>query len=455
MTFDIRQDRAYLRAPSRSTRYLVVRLAAPDARRSGRLPVNVSLVLDRSGSMGGPKIRLAKEAVGRAIATLDARDRFSVVFYDDTIDVVVPSTPATADARAAASEALQRVDARGSTNLFGGWMRGCEQVALNADGEVVSRSLLLTDGLANVGVTDRFELETHAAELRRRGVATSTFGVGHDFDEALLEAMASAGGGNFYYIQDARQIGDFMTSELGEALEVVARDVRLEVTLPLGTQLEILGPERVERRAPEAWSVEVGDLVARQDRELVLRLSFASGRPGDAADITVMVQDRDGAFGARRAAARWIYADHATNDRRPAPRGRSAGGSPLRGAGADGGRWPQQGRRLPACVDLAPGGGRSDPELRAGRPGAARPRRGARGTGPPGGGRRHGAGPPEGDVQRRRLPPADADGGRAGDAAVLIPRRALIAEMTRPGRWPGRRSVRGSRDGAPRGRVSA
>ncbi|MFH1475421.1 MAG: VWA domain-containing protein, partial [Chloroflexota bacterium] len=237
MTFDIRQDRSYLRAPSRSTRYLVIRLTAPEARqRPGRLPVNVGLILDRSGSMGGPKIRLAKEAAERAVATLDAHDRFSVVFYDDTIDVVVPSTAATASARAAASEALRRVDARGSTNLFGGWMRGCEQVALHSGGEVVSRALLLTDGLANVGVTDRFELETHAAELRRRGVSTSTFGVGHDFDEALLEAIATAGGGNFYYIEDARQIGDFMTSELGEALEVVARDVRLEVTVPFGAQ---------------------------------------------------------------------------------------------------------------------------------------------------------------------------------------------------------------------------
>jgi Ca-activated chloride channel family protein len=209
------------------------------------------------------------------------------------------------------------VDARGSTNLFGGWMRGCEQVALHAGGEVVSRALLLTDGLANVGVTDRFELETHAAELRRRGVATSTFGVGHDFDEALLEAMATAGGGNFYYIQDARQVGDFMTSELGEALEVVARDVRIEVTLPFGAQLEVLGSEPVERRGPEAWAVEIGELVARQDREVVLRLNFPDGRPGEPADVTVAVRDRDGAFAGDRAAARWLYADHVMNDRQP------------------------------------------------------------------------------------------------------------------------------------------
>ena len=153
MTFDIRQDRAYVRAPARSTRYLVVRLVAPDApRRPDRLPVNVSLVLDRSGSMGGSKIRLAKEAVERAIATLDERDRFSVVFYDDHVDVVVAEhgrqrrVPARPLARRSGA-----VDARGSTNLFEGWLRGCEQVALHAGGDVVSRTLLLTDGLANVG----------------------------------------------------------------------------------------------------------------------------------------------------------------------------------------------------------------------------------------------------------------------------------------------------------------
>ncbi len=316
MTFDLVQDRTYIRAPARSIRFLVVRLEAPSAaRRANRLPVNVALVLDRSGSMGGPKIRLAKEAVERALASLDPQDRFSAVFYDDRIDVVVPSTHATGTARSAAREALRAVDARGSTNLFEGWLRGCEQVALHVGGDAVSRTLLLTDGLANVGVTDRFELETHAAELRRRGVATSTFGVGHDFDEALLEAMATAGGGHFYYIQDARQIADFMTSELGEALEVVARDARLEIRVPHGTQLEALGFERVERLASDAWAVELGDLVARQEREVVLRLSFPYGTVGEPADVLVSVHDRDGAFGAVEAAVRWMYADHVTNDR--------------------------------------------------------------------------------------------------------------------------------------------
>jgi hypothetical protein len=93
--------------------------------------------------------------------------------------------------------------------------------------------------------------------------------------------------------------------------------VRLDVTVPFGAQLEILGSERAERRGPDAWAVEIGDLVARQDREVVLRVNFPDGRPGDPADVAVAVRDRDGTFAAEGAVARWIYADHATNDRQP------------------------------------------------------------------------------------------------------------------------------------------
>ena len=108
-----------------------------------------------------------------------------------------------------------------------------------------------SDGLANVGITDRDELSRHAGELRARGVSTSTFGVGDDFDEAVLGGMAQAGGGHFYDIATAAAIRDHINSEVGETLEVVARDVVIELDLPEGVRVESLGafPARVVQRS--------------------------------------------------------------------------------------------------------------------------------------------------------------------------------------------------------------
>ena len=158
--------------------------------------------------MSGDKLRVAKAAVAEAIARLGPQDRFSVVAYDDVVDVVIASTAAAGELRRAALERLGTIEARGSTNLGEGWLRGCEQVAGHLLERGVNRCLLLTDGLANVGITDSDELARHAAELRARGVSTSTFGVGNDFDERLLQSLADAGGGHFYYIADAPQIAD-------------------------------------------------------------------------------------------------------------------------------------------------------------------------------------------------------------------------------------------------------
>src|SRR5690606_16078104 len=97
------------------------------------------------------------------------------------------------------------VEARGSTNLSGGWLTACQQLAAGArsNGTVrVQRSLLPTDGLANEGITNPRELVTHATELRKRGIDTTTIGVGRHFDEMLLSGLAEAGGGAFEYIDD-------------------------------------------------------------------------------------------------------------------------------------------------------------------------------------------------------------------------------------------------------------
>jgi Ca-activated chloride channel family protein len=189
MTLHAQTDRDLIRALAESTRYVLVRAAAPIAPpRENRIPVNVAFVLDRSGSMSDErKFTLARDAVVRALEMLRPEDRFSLVVYDTRIDVLMPSTFATSDAKRDALTALSDVGPRGD------------------------------------GITNRAELAHHASELRRRGVATSTFGVGADFDERLLRDMAHEGGGNFYFIEAASQIPAMLTGELGEALAAVCR----------------------------------------------------------------------------------------------------------------------------------------------------------------------------------------------------------------------------------------
>ena len=319
MTLSIQTDRSLIRAEARSTRYVLVSLDAPAAeRRTTRSPINVSLVLDRSGSMGGEKLRLAKQATENALRLLGPADRFSLVTYDDVVEVVAPATLATPEAIRQALDLLARVDARGSTDLCGGWMRGCEQIALHQIDAGTNRCLLLTDGLANHGVTGHDELVRIAGDLAGRGVQTTTFGVGADFDERLLRDMAEAGQGHFYFIETPGQIPDLLASEVGEALDVVARHAILRVAVPQGASAECLNRYRqVHVQGDNELHVQLGDLVSAQRVELVIRLVMPRGALGDAVGADFWLSDADGTLGGASHTVRWTFASHVDNDRQP------------------------------------------------------------------------------------------------------------------------------------------
>jgi len=313
MDINLKTDRSLIRANGGSNRYLLARFTAPASpQRRDRPPVNVAFVIDRSGSMGGQKIALAKEAVRMAVSLLRPSDRFAVVTYDEAIDVVTPSTPATAEAKRHAARALGRVAARGSTNLGDGWLRGAEQVALHQDERYVSRILLLTDGLANQGIVDPEVLRQHAGALRARGVMTTTIGLGEDFNEELLRSMSLAGGGNFYFVESPAQIADTMTSELQETLDIVARSLALVLRVPDGVLVEPLTEALVERDGP-AWRILLGDAVSEQEFEIVVRVNFPAGPAEQEAKVIAALEDRDGAMRTVSELV-WQYADHHRND---------------------------------------------------------------------------------------------------------------------------------------------
>ena len=274
--------------------FLLVRVTAPTAGETGRrAPVDAAFVLDRSGSMGGGKLELAKTGVDLATAHLRDDDRAALVIYDDRVATLQPLACATPRVKASLRLALHGIDPGGSTFLSGGWTAGCKELAEApalpaADGREtrVRRVILLTDGLANVGISDPAELAKHAGELRRRGIGTTTVGVGQDFDEGLLSAMAEAGGGHFEYAADPEALRDFFARELRQMTSVAATGFVVTLALPAGVPAELLSVFPVETRDAEL-SVAIGDLHAEDAIDLLFVVTAASGEIGTALPIGV------------------------------------------------------------------------------------------------------------------------------------------------------------------------
>jgi len=304
----------------RPTAFVTVEITAPDApRRAARQAANVALVLDRSGSMDGRKIEMARTAVEHAIRLLDARDRLAVVVYDHEVDVLVESTSASPEAKTMAVKRLGATDARGNTDLSGGWSRGVDEVArptgaVGAD--TISRVLLLTDGLANSGVTDPDELARMATTFRANGVATSTFGLGADFDETLLSRIATEGGGHFYFIETPRQIPDFLSSELGETLDIVAPDAEFVINAGPAVAIALLNELPVDAQ-PDGLHVKLGDLVSGQSLQLVVALQWNARDEATPALAECRVTDRAGKLFPQPMRVEWTTADVAADAAQP------------------------------------------------------------------------------------------------------------------------------------------
>ncbi|MDL1951523.1 VWA domain-containing protein, partial [Acidobacteria bacterium ACD] len=274
MPIRARADRSLVRAGARSRRVVRVDVTAPEAAQGAERPrLALSLVLDRSGSMEGKKIELAREAAVSAIRSLGERDRFAVVVYDHRVDVLQAAVDASAQSVDAAARTIERVEALGSTDLHGGWEAGCREAFGSISDQRLARVLLLSDGLANHGLTDRGEIARRASERRLSGVTTSTFGIGADYDEGLLSSMAEAGGGNFRYVATAGEIPRYVSDEMSEVLALSLPEAEIEVRGPEGLEVECPNEFPV-RRVDGAFHVAIGSLVSEQRLSLLLDVRF-------------------------------------------------------------------------------------------------------------------------------------------------------------------------------------
>jgi Ca-activated chloride channel homolog len=220
-------ERGRLEAGREQTVDVLIRITPPEPDSViGRRPkLNLSIVLDRSGSMGGEKMERARESAIYCIDQLLPTDRLSLVIFDDEVEVLIPSQ--LAENKSALKERVSQIHARNSTALHEAWVRGGMQVSENLTEGAVNRVLLITDGLANVGLTNTDEIITQAMGLFQRGVSTSTVGIGEDFNEDLLMPMAQSAGGNAWHVERADDMQRIFSVELEGLIAQVAHSVTL------------------------------------------------------------------------------------------------------------------------------------------------------------------------------------------------------------------------------------
>ncbi|WP_320041779.1 VWA domain-containing protein [uncultured Desulfobacter sp.] len=243
VTCRVETDRSVLPAGDPQNVILKISLDAPTVPENTTRPrVNIALVMDRSGSMGGTKIQMAKAAAMEALSRLGKDDVFSLVTYDTEVTTRVPAQKVKETG--SIIRAIKSIEAGGNTALFGGVSQGAAEIRKNVEGDYVNRVVLLSDGIANVGPSNPSDLGRLGAGLFKENISVTTVGVGTDYNEDLMAQLAQKSDGNTYFAESGRDLPRIFAAELGNVLNVVAKQVVVTITLPSGIEpVEIIGRE--------------------------------------------------------------------------------------------------------------------------------------------------------------------------------------------------------------------
>ena len=293
LSLDAKVDKKAINHRGDSVRYIVATVSTAEQEEDGstvRSPaINLALVLDRSGSMGGGRLENAKSAAMGIVEQLDAGDSLSLVTFESESQRLLSHVEMTEEGKAIANRTLARIRTGGSTNLSDGWLDGAEAVAevMDERSGCINRVLLLTDGKANKGIRDLHELSDIAANLNVRGIVTSAVGIGDDYSSQQILAIAEHGGGAVHDAQDPEEIVEVVMGEFGDTRNTVAENVAIHLTLPDGAgdwRVEQVGPYRFERNGRRASS-RLGSLTAGRSREVVFRVFCPAGTEGEQVEL--------------------------------------------------------------------------------------------------------------------------------------------------------------------------
>lgn len=276
-------DRSVLRAGEKQTAYLRIAVQAAKRPSASRAPMNIALVIDRSGSMSSDRrIENARKAAQLAVDRLGRDDILAVVSYDDKVEIEVPSTKVT-DADSI-KDKIGRLKPRGSTAIHAGLLAGAEEIRKFKSKERVNRIILLSDGLANVGPSKPSDFVSLGKELASEGITVSTLGLGNGYNEDLMAGLARAADGGHAFVQESADLSNFIAKEFDDTLGIVGQQAEIIFTLSEG-----VSPVRTLGRTAEIngnrISYKVGALFGGADQIMVAEVGVAGLPVSDQRDI--------------------------------------------------------------------------------------------------------------------------------------------------------------------------
>jgi len=276
-----RFDRSLINPKGDSVRYLEVSMEAPIPSRGSKPqqpPLDLALVIDRSGSMSGAPLAAARDAARGVAEKLRPRDTLSVVVFDDNVDVLFEGLPMNKAGKRRADDMLCGVHSGGMTCLSEGWLKGAETVARLRENGRRSQVILLSDGHANQGILDPSELAHHAAALRERGVYTTCVGIGDGYSPEQLAVLSEHGGGQLHDAERPHEIIEVLLGELGELAKTYAEDVTIEIDMPSRVKAHCVGDLPTEKTS-RGIRCHLGSIVEGRERHVILRLRCPRGEP--------------------------------------------------------------------------------------------------------------------------------------------------------------------------------
>lgn len=279
-------EKPLLMAGRKQTTYLKVGLTGfelDDA--ADRAPVNVAIVLDKSGSMSGQKIEKAKEAAMMVLERLNRDDIVSVIAYSNTVEVLVPATKMSN--RRGMRSAIRGLTAGGSTALFAGVSKGAAEVRKFLRRNRVNRVILLSDGIANVGPSSPGELGSLGSALIEEGISVTTIGLGLDYNEDLLTRLAYKSDGNHAFAQTAHDLARIFKYEFGDVLSVAAQEVVVRIDCARGIRpVRVLGREA--DIAGRRVTASINQLYSGQEKYILLEVEIPASAPRSVREVATV-----------------------------------------------------------------------------------------------------------------------------------------------------------------------